>query len=62
MYGAKAERKGVMWAQERERERDKCDIAPREVGGMGSPRAERQLLLSLQRVPLNRSAVLAAKN
>ena len=42
-----SEEEGVMWA--RERRRDKCDIAPREVGGMGSPVVgERRLLLSLQ--------------
>ena len=41
-----SEEEGVMWARER---RDKCDIAPREVGGMGSPVVgERRLLLSLQ--------------
>ena len=40
-----SEEEGVMWARER---RDKCDIAPREVGGMGSPVGERRLLLSLQ--------------
>lgn len=45
MYGWQVGRKaeGVMWA----RERDKCDIAPREVGGRGPQSTEQQLLVSL---------------